>query len=313
MTGETENAATEVEANDNAETITDENADNLTYFDPDEDGAPEDTAEVEANDDDAKEEGEPEAEAEDAEADGAPVVYAEDTAVVKMADGTEIPVAELKGGYFRQDDYSKKTQALANERKQVEANVERMQRIAEAFVDHVSKLVPEAPEASLALTDPAKYTAMKAQHDAAMAQVNQLIEAASAPREVADTLSQADRQRLLQAENEKLIAAFPETGNTEGRQKFFGEVKSVANELGFTDQELGSIADHRVFALAHWAAKGLAADRASAKAKAKVEKAPPATPRKPGQGARGANRNAEAMRKLARSGSLRDALEVDFE
>ena len=106
---------------------------------------------------------------------------------------------------------------------------------------------------------------------------------------------------------------FPETSGGKTREAFFNGVQSAASDLGFSNAELSAIRDPRVFALAHWAAKGMAAEKARATAKAKVAAAPPATPRKPGQGARQANGNAEAMRKLARSGSLRDALAVDWD
>ena len=84
-------------------------------------------------------------------------------------------------------------------------------------------------------------------------------------------------------------------------------------EMGFTAQELQQATDHRLFKLAHWARKGMAAEKARAAAKAKAQAAPPVAPHKPGQGARAASGNAEAMRKLSRTGSLKDALAVDFD
>lgn len=43
-----------------------------------------------------------------------------DDAKIKLADGTEITIAELKKGYMMQADYTRKTQALAEERKALE-------------------------------------------------------------------------------------------------------------------------------------------------------------------------------------------------
>ena len=113
--------------------------------------------------------------------------------------------------------------------------------------------------------------------------------------------------------NDKLTNLFPKTATREGRQKFFEDVQSVAGELGYSTDELRGVTDHRLFALAHWAKVGMDAAKAREKAQAKVEKAPPATPRKPGQGAATANRNAEAMRKLGRTGSIKDALAIDWD
>lgn len=308
MTDEPDNTPLDEDVTDNVKTSDDDTAEDFDYFDPDED-----TEEAEPTDAPDDEDDATEGEAEEAEPEEAPKVYADETATVKLADGTEIPVAELIQGRMRQQDYTRKTQELANERKAVSADVERMKSITKAFVDHISALVPEAPPHSLALTDPGSYTAQKAQHDAAMAQVQQLIEMGNAPKEISAAMSEADDKKQLQEANQRLIEMFPEIASGPARETFFNGVQSVANDLGFSNADLSAVRDPRMFALAHWAAKGMAAEKAKATAKAKVAKAPPATPRKPGQGARQASGNAEAMRKLAKSGSLRDALAIDFD
>lgn len=285
---------------DNVNTSTDDTAADWDFFDPSEDT---ETPPEDAAPDDEEAEGEPEAEAEET-----PVVYAEETQVVKLADGTEVPVADLKAGYLRQNDYTRKTQEIANERKAVTADVERMQRITTAFVDHLTTLIPSAPPASLALTDPNKFVAQKAQHEAAMAQVQQLIELGNAPREIGAYMSEADQQRQLHEANTRLAEMFPETAGGKTREAFFNGVQSAANDLGFSNAELSAIRDPRVFALAHWAAKGMAAEKARATAKAKVAAAPPATPRKPGQGAAKPNGNAEAAKRFTRNPTLSNAV-----
>lgn len=306
MTDETDNMPDEG-VTDNVNTSDDDTANDFDYFDPDEE---QDTETAEAPDaPDDEDEGEPDAD----EADESPVVYADEAAKVKLADGSEMTVAELTQSRMRQQDYTRKTQELANERKTVQANVQRMEAITAAFVDHITALVPDAPPASLALSDPGKYTAQKAQHEAAMQQVQQLIEMGNAPKEIGAGLSEADNQKQLQETNARLIEMFPETASGPTREAFFNGVQSVANDLGFSNADLSGIRDPRVFALAHWAHKGMAADKAKATAKAKVAAAPPATPRKPGQGARQANGNAEAMRKLARTGSIHDAVKVAWD
>ena len=289
-------------------TSDDDTANELTYYDPDDDLDNDDADTSDTPDD----EGEAEPEATDV-ATEAVAAYAEDTAVVKLSDGTEMPVAELKNGYLRQSDFTRKTQEVANERKTVQADVERMQRITTAFVDHLTALVPDPPSPSLAMTDPAKYVSQKAQHEAAMGQVQKLIEMGSVSKEVGAAMSGADKQRQIQEANARLVEMFPEAASGKGREAFFNGVQSAANDLGFSNDDLTAVRDPRVFALAHWAAKGMAAEKAKAAAKAKVAAAPPATPRKPGQGARQANGNAEAMRRLTRSGSIHDAVKIDWD
>lgn len=272
------------------------------FYDPSEDTV--ETPETAAPDDEA-EEGEPEAEAEEA-----PVVYAEETQVVKLADGTEIPVADLKAGYLRQNDYTRKTQEVANERKAVSADVERMQRITTAFVDHLDRMVPDFPPEALFYTDRAKYQLMEHQHNQAMAQVKQIRDIADQQSEIKNQLSEADHQRQLHEANTRLAEMFPETAGGKTREAFFNRVQSAANELGFTDAELSAQRDPRVFALAHWAAKGMAAEKARATAKAKVAAALPATPRKPGQGAGQGKGNAEASKRFSRNPTLSNAVQA---
>ena len=292
-------------------TSDDDTANELTYYDPDDDLDNDDADTSDTPDD--EDSGETDGEADEAEPAEEPVVYADEKAKVKLADGTELTVAELTQSRMLRADYTRKTQELANERKAVSSDVERMQRITTAFVDHLTALVPDPPSPSLAMTDPAKYVSQKAQHEAAMGQVQKLIEMGSVSKEVGAAMSGADNQRQIQEANQRLVEMFPEAASGAGRKAFFDGVQSAANDLGFSNDDLTAVRDPRVFALAHWAAKGMAAEKAKATAKAKVAAAPPATPRKPGQGARQANGNAEAMRKLARSGSLRDALAIDWD
>lgn len=280
------------------------------YFDPEEDTeevteeAGTDEGPVEGEEEAQETEDQPEDEPEEAEAEPGPIT---------LEDGTQVTFDELRKGYLRQADYTRKQQEMSNRRASLEADVHRLEGITQAFVDHLASMVPAEPSPSLALTDPNRYTAQKAQYDAAVAQVQKLIEIGSRPKEIAQSISRADRETMLLEENRKLASRFPQTSDQKGRERFFTEVQSAANEVGFSTDELRKVTDHRLFALAHWAKIGMEAEKNRAKAKTKVEKAPPATPRKPGQGAARANRNAEAMRKLARSGSIRDAMAVDWE
>lgn len=304
---------------DEAGTGTDHTSENDTgaeydFWEPGDD-EPDNPEPLEATTDEGEgdEEGQPdEAEAEPAPTEPQPT-YADETAKVKLADGEEITVAELTQQRMLRQDYTRKTQEVAQQRKSVEADASRIEQITQAFVDHLSAMVPAEPPHSLALSDPGAYTRQKAQHDAAMAQVQKLVELGSQPKQITGAMSQADQQAAMQEENRKLVEMFPETGTQDGRKRFWDEVSSTAMDIGFTAEELSSATDHRLFALAHWARKGMAADKAKAEAKAKVANVPPVAPNKPGQGVRNANRNADAMRKLSRSGSIHDALAVDFD
>ena len=308
MTDETDTPAGA--GTDNVEPSDNDTGEGLDYWDPEDD---QDSPEGEEQPTD---EGEGAGEEEPDEPESAPeqeTAYAQHDAKVQLSDGSEKTISELIEGSMRQSDYSRKTQEIANQRKAVEADASRIANITEAFIDHLAQMLPAEPDTALALRDPSAYTRQKAQYDAAFAQVQKLIDLGSQPKQITDAMSAADKKADLEEQNRMLIEAFPETATAQGRQKFWGEVSETAQELGFTAEELSQASDHRLFKLAYWARKGLAADKIKAEAKAKAAKAPPVVLQKPGQPAAGANRNGEAMRKLGRSGSIRDAMAVDFE
>lgn len=280
------------------------------YYDPDEE---QDTVEAqpdEGTDDEPGEAESQETEAEEEEPKAS--LEASLDAVVTLADGTKTTVADLHKGYLRQADYTRKAQELSNDRNRLNADAKRLEGITQAFIDHLAAMVPQEPDAALALRDPGRYTAQKAQYDAAVAQVQKLIELGTQPKQITDAMTTQDRDRMLAEENGRLVDMFPATATQAGRQQFFTDVQEVANSLGYSTDDLRGVTDHRLFALAHWAKKGMDAEKAKAKAQAKVEKAPPATPRKPGQVGQG-NRNAEAMRKFLKTRSRADALRVDWD
>lgn len=269
------------------------------YFDPDED--------TEAPAEAATDEGTEESVTEEAEE--APE---EQPAQIVLPDGTQVPLEEVTKGYLRQADYTRKVTEVASQRKALEADLQLVEGITNTFIDHLTKMVPAMPDPAMALRDPTGYVRAKAQYDAAMAQVQQLIEIGKQPKQIGEKLNTADMQATIAAENAALAEKIPTVATPEGRRKFMESAAEAAQNAGFSMDDLQGVTDHRLFVLAHWANEGLKAAKARETAKAKVANVPPAAPRKPGQPAQ-ANRNADAMRKLARSGSIKDALRIDFD
>ena len=276
-----------------------------TYYDPDDD---QDT--VAGGDETATDEGTEEAETPEKEPEVE--VFVDSSAKVRLADGTVTTVAELTKERMMQRDYTHKTTELATVRKSLEADLQLVEGITQTFIDHLTKMVPAMPDAAMALRNPSGYVAAKAQHEAAMAQVQQLIELGKQSGQIKGKLSEADKAAQVAEANAALGDMFPSFRTPEGRTKFLQGASTAAEQVGFSFAELQEVTDPRMFALAHWANEGLKAAKARETAKTKVSNVPPATPRKPGQPATGP-RNADAMRRLTKSGSMRDALAIDFE
>jgi hypothetical protein len=265
-------------------------------------------------DDDEAAEAEAETDA-DEESDDAEDKEAPDNVYVTMKDGERVSIDELKSGYMRDADYRRKTMETASERKSVAELQNRLNTTVEAFANFLSQQVPNPPDIALATTDPGRYVQEKALYDSALSQIQAVIDLGSQARNVGQAVDRDQRLKTLREEDAKLAQAFPQTTNPEGRKKFFDQAYAGAEALGISRDELNSLTDHRAYLLAHYAKLGLAAESAGKKAKAKVEKAPPMAPQKRAKGASEGNqrKNREAMKRLAQTGSIHDAMGIDFE
>ncbi|CDM57672.1 putative conserved protein [Rhizobium favelukesii] len=270
-----------------------------------EDGQESDDAEQQ-DDQDAESEGdEPEEEGEK-----------EEPVVVTLKGGEQVPLEELKLGYMRDRDYRHKTQETANKAKSLDEMTTRVTRTVDAIATHLAGMLPEEPQHTLAIQDPNEYTRRKAIYDSALAQVNAIINLANEPKEVANKLTKQQEDESIAFNDAKLAEAFPQTRKSaEERRKFFEQTFQTARDLGFTDEELKGQIDHRYFKLAHYARIGLEAEQAKGKALAKVQNAPPAAVKVKQRAAVNADvqKSRDAMKKLSKTGSIQDALRIDFD
>lgn len=239
-------------------------------------------------------------------------VYAETNAKVRLADGSTTTVDQLIQQGMMKQDHTRKTQEIATERKAVRADAERIVSILKNVVDFISPMMPPEPDASLAMRDPNAYVRAKAQREAAVAQLQGLVELADQPKQITDAMSDQERQTSNAEENRRLAERFPDVATEQGRQKFFAKTAEAAQAAGFTMDDLRGVTDHRLFVLAHYAKVGMEAMKAREVAKTKAQAAAPVAPRKPGQPVQ-VKSNADAMRRLSRSGSIKDALKIDWD
>lgn len=307
-----------------------EDAVNLDIYDPAEDQGTvdadeEQNSEIETDEvDDDQETEEIEASDDDDDADDGEETGEEDEAstpepsddLAITVDGQKLTIGELKKGYFREADYTRQKQAVSQKEKDLGAMSARVNQTVEAVADFLIRQIPAAPDPQLAMTNPSQFVQQKAMHEAATAQVHALLEQAGQVKGVAQALTVEQQRELLHQENAKLAEVFPVTATDEGRKAFFDTAATAAKELGYSDDEIKTVMDHRMFSLAHYAAIGMRAEKAREKAKAKVQNAPPVAPQKAqkqGVNASKARRNQEAMKRLARTGSIEAAMLVDFD
>lgn len=210
-------------------------------------------------------------EAEDAEA--AKIAAAkeagEDTEQVYTVkvDGKEFEVTEteLLAGYQRQQDYTQKTQAVANERREFEQQRDaEIVELKNALAYHALPTAKEPRPEDFA-GKPEEF--MQAygqwqQKTARQAEASQLLEAITAE----------ENQRTLAREVGLLEKAIPEWADETTRNTEFAEmVKSGSERYGFTPEEIAQVTDHRLLLLLRDAAKGAALEAKPVVLKRKTE------------------------------------------
>lgn len=302
------------------------NPENLNFVDSDDEeqnNPPSDAPGIESETDEASEDGQESDDTEqqteddpDAEGDEPDAEEPADAVVVTLKGGEQVPLEELKLGYMRDRDYRSKTQETANKSKSLDEMTTRVVRTVDAIAAHLAGMLPEEPQPTLAIQNPNEYTRQKAIYDSALSQVNAIIRLANEPKEVAGKLTKEQEDSLVALNDEKLAEAFPQTRKSaEERRKFFDQTFQTARDLGFTDEELKGQIDHRYFKLAYYARLGLQAEQAKGKALAKVAQAPPAVVvgKAKGAAAQQARANQDAMKKLSKTGSIKDAMSIDFD
>jgi hypothetical protein len=279
------------------------------------DGQPE--PQLEANDSEAEsDEYESEVEQEEAEEQEEPQKFR----VKAAGEEREVTLDELIKSYQLGTDYTKKSQAVAEERKAVEAERQAVQE-AKALRDQYAQrlemletmLQPQETENLdyLKETDPIGYAVKVAE----MAQREKQLAQVQAERHRIAQQQEQDRQMQMQSlvreEMQKLTAAIPEFADPAKGETIRNDIRAFGKQLGFSDQELAAVYDSRAVLTLY---KAMQYDKLMAskpEVTKKVSQAPKAI--KPGV-AQSRDTNAEELKKLKarakQSGRVADAASV---
>ena len=276
---------------------------------------------AEANDSDAESE-ESYEESEVEQEDGEDEQEEPQTFRVKAAgEEREVTLDELIKSYQLGTDYTKKSQAVAEERKAVEAERQAVQE-AKAMRDQyaqrleiIESMLNQPQEVEnldyLKETDPIGYAVKVAE----MSQREKQLAQVRAERERISQQQEYDRQQQMRqtiaAESEKLVAAIPEYADPEKGETIRKEIRSFGKQLGFSDEELANVFDSRAVLTLYKAMQYDKLQSSKPAVNKRVQEAPKAI--KPGA-AKPRDSNSEELRKLkARaksSGRVADAASV---
>ena len=273
--------------------------------------------EVEEEEVEAEEEVEEESEVEEPE-----VVEEEQTFTIKAAgEEKEVTLDELKKSYQLGSDYTKKTQEVAEQRKVIEQEAKAIIEARKVRDDYSSKL--QAIEQFLIgqNDNPAELAAMKendpvgyAVKVAEMTEKKEQLQTIQAERQrlaqEQQTESQAQMQKFVESQQIKLAESLPEFSDKTKGEQIRNDIRSYGKKMGFTDNELAQVYDHRHVLVLHKAAQYDKLMAGKAGVKKKVAKAP-----KTVKGGAKVKQNVtdiqkKQMKRLKQSGSARDAAAI---
>lgn len=225
-------------------------------------------------------------------------------------DGQEVSLDELKLGYLRQSDYTRKTQAAAEQRKAAETQQQNyessLQSLLAAAGADLSRFEGVNWE-GLAAQDPAQYQQAKAIFEQAQSTYNLIRGQAEQHMTQMQERAQAELKQRAQESLGVLKSTIPNWSND-----LYYEIGDYAQkELGVSGDEFNNIADHRSIT-AMW--KAMQYDRAK---KVTTEKKVKASPQKTLSGSKAdANKvnSGETYRKardnLRKTGSMDAAVQA---
>ena len=303
---------------------TTENA--ITEF-PDEDDSEEEEAEpeTEGEDEEDEDEDEPEEDEEPEETDEeVEEDDDEDKVMFTTPDGEEVTLEELKRGFLRQSDYTKKTQEVAQQRQQIEQAAQALGQHNQVIAEHLSLALsivePQLAELArtdwdqLAVTDAYEYAEKKAAFEQAQVRYQRIQQAAQQTIAQEQQRQAQARAQMTQAEQRKLQMALPDLADPKQGPKLARAIKDYALSSGLSEKEASNITDHRLVVMLNKARLYDEMNQSSlTAAKKKLSKSPKKVARA-GQPSSKAERNskqvAELRNRVKRSGSADDLVEL---
>ncbi len=284
------------------------------------------TPQNEANDDDDEEqvvtdevEGEePESEEDEEGDEQTPEEEVAPPKVFKVkVDGEEIdvPEDELLKGYSRTADYTRKTQAVAEKDRALEAERvargEERRQAAELYTrleEAIASVTPDEPDwDTLRNENPVEF----ASEWAAWQQFKQRTEAIKAEKQKAIALVQKDQteaiEKYLDGERVALVEAIPSWKDAAVATAEKDEIATFAKSAGYTDADLAEIRDHRVLVLLRKAMLYDKSQKAKPAVKVKIQAVKTATPGSSATSTRTKSKTESLRQRLRSSGSVQDA------
>lgn len=160
----------------------------------------------------------------------------------------EVPLSELLKGYSREQDYTAKTMALAEERKSLSSQfANELEQRLEVFKasDPILAEADQIDWQRLSQDDPTTYVQLKAAVDERRKIVTDTEARIAKAREGQAEAEAAKAREIAEAETKRLIEAVPELKDTTALTSFATNAVNYLRGTGYDDGEIAELTDHR--------------------------------------------------------------------
>jgi len=224
-----------------------------------------------------------------------------------------VKLSELRAGYLRQSDYTRKTMEVAEQRRQIEAEqteaAQLKQQLSEALQVWAVPTEQEPNWAEMAQKlDPREFNARRVQWE-------QRQQAKEQARQQYHALQAYERQQTEAREKQALLDAVPEWRDAERFKSDAMRMATGAEAYGLSRDDLSNVMDHRLLLVLRDAVayrEMMAKQPAAAKRVAKPNKAlKPGS--KPNKAANSEAVRQKQMNRLKQTGRVEDAVDLLFQ
>ena len=180
----------------------------------------------------------------------------------------EVTLGELVKGYSRQSDYTKKTQALSEQRKgfdeataAYEAQMQTIQEERQQYIGNLENIINNSKGAinsfaninweELKASDPVQYVTKREELRTIQDRIQQMHVDQQRAMEKAQQENNVLQAQTLREEHQALTEKMPEWSTPETQANISASIREYASMQGFTEEELSSLVDHRSLIVLH--------------------------------------------------------------
>jgi hypothetical protein len=231
-------------------------------------------------------------------------------------DGNQVSLTEIRNSYLRQQDYTRKTQEIAEQRKHYQANQRDINELRSQAIENLETLkqhvsvefrMAEIPDFDfLAENDPGEYVRQKASWEKRENAVRQLYETEMHLKQKQAEYEAEQHKIALQESHEHFYGKYPELKDQTKSNEVFGKITQFLIDTGFTETEIRGVSDHRLIDVLYQVVKATDAQKSIQPAVDKISKKPILSQKE--TSTRKATPNQSALDKFDQSRSVNDAV-----